>query len=89
MCVRVCVGVSGSACWDQRGRRQSWEEKFPESMRQVFFCMKEQFEGKIVPLEAAAAAIEVCKQKVAVMSQSETEVTSLRRQELRCRIVLR
>lgn len=62
MCVHVSVGVSDSACQDQRGRRQSREEKFAEFMRRVgwffffFFCMKERFEGKVVSLEAAAAA---------------------------------
>lgn len=96
MCVHVSVGVSDSACQDQRGRRQSREEKFAEFMRRVgwffffFFCMKERFEGKVVSLEAAAAAAatDVCG-GVAVMFQSETEVTSLRGQDLLHRIVLR
>lgn len=54
--------------------------------------MKERFEGKVVSFEVAAAAAtatEVCGGKVAVMLQSETEVTSLRGQELLYRIVLR
>lgn len=52
--------------------------------------MKERFEGKVVSLEAAAAAAatDVCG-GVAVMFQSETEVTSLRGQDLLHRIVLR
>lgn len=48
--------------------------------------MKERFGGNAVE---AAAATEACRGKVVVMFQSETEVTSLRGQELLVRIVLR
>lgn len=90
VCLCVCVGVSSSACRDQRSLRQSWQEKLAEFMRQVVFLHERAIRGQsVLPRGSSSSHRGVQEGKVAVMFQSETEATSLRGRELLNRIVLR